>query len=170
MNGVSQWLDGSTVYGSDPCHAARLRRPGPSSHLLVMSDNKPRKELLPMTDDNPECGSPDGQCFMAGDERVNEHPGLTMIHTLLAREHNRIATQLREINPQWEEEKVFQETRRIVGALIQHITFSEFLPRVLGPDLMTDYSLNLLQDGYFTDYSPNCSKLMLNEFSGAAFR
>ena len=110
------------------------------------------------------------QCFLAGDDRVNEHPGLTMIHTILAREHNRIATQLREINPQWEEEKVFQETRRIVGALIQHITFSEFLPRVLGPDLMTDYSLNLLPGGYFTDYSPNCSKLMLNEFSGAAFR
>ena len=54
MNGVSQWLDGSTVYGSDPCHAARLRRPGPSSHLLVMSDNKPRKELLPMTGKAPD--------------------------------------------------------------------------------------------------------------------
>ena len=101
---------------------------------------------------------------------MNEQPGLTMMHTLMVREHNDVATNLAMINPHWDKERVFQETRRIVGALIQHITFSEFLPRVLGPDLMTDYSLHLLQDGYFTDYSPNCSKLMLNEFSGAAFR
>ena len=54
LNGVSQWLDGSNVYGSDPCHAAKLRRPAPSSHLLIMSDNKPRKELLPMTGKAPD--------------------------------------------------------------------------------------------------------------------
>ena len=61
LNAVSHWLDGSMVYGSDPCLAARLRRAPPHSHLLRMSDNKPRKELLPLTGDNPECGAADRQ-------------------------------------------------------------------------------------------------------------
>ena len=29
LNGVSHWLDGSMVYGSDPCTAATLRSPAP---------------------------------------------------------------------------------------------------------------------------------------------
>lgn len=110
------------------------------------------------------------QCFLAGDDRVNEHPGLTMIHTILAREHNRVAAKLREINSEWSEERVYQESRRIVGALIQHITFAEFLPRVLGPEVMKENSLDLLQSGYFTGYRQDCDHVMLNEFSGAAFR
>ena len=80
-----------------------------------MTANSPRKDLLPLTGDNPECGAADKRCFMAGDERVNEHPGLSMIHTMMAREHNRIAAQLRIINNHWDQEKVFQETRRILG-------------------------------------------------------
>ena len=173
LNAVSHWLDGSMVYGSDPCTAAKLRSPAPLSHLLAMTDNSPRKDLLPLTRDNPECGAADRKCFMAGDERVNEHPGLSMIHTMVAREHNRIAQQLRTINTHWDQEKVFQETRRIVVAVIQHITYSEFLPRVLGLDLMAKYSLSLLETGGHTDpshYDQQCEAVILNEFAGAAFR
>ena len=173
LNAVSHWLDGSMVYGSDPCTAAKLRSPAPLSHLLAMTDNSPRKDLLPLTRDNPECGAEDRKCFMAGDERVNEHPGLSMIHTMVAREHNRIAQQLRTINTHWDQEKVFQETRRIVVAVIQHITYSEFLPRVLGSDLMAKYSLSLLETGGHTDpshYDQQCEAVILNEFAGAAFR
>ena len=49
LNAVSHWLDGSMVYGSDPCLARRLRLPPPLSHLLDMLDNEDRKKLLPMT-------------------------------------------------------------------------------------------------------------------------
>ena len=109
---------------------------------------------------------------MAGDERVNEHPGLSMIHTMMAREHNRIAAQLKTINNHWDQEKVFQETRRIVVAEIQHITYSEFLPRVLGRDMMTKYSLSLLETGHTapSHYDQQCTAVILNEFAGAAFR
>ena len=63
---------------------------------------------------------------------MNEQPQLTVIHTIWMREHNRIAKILRELNPTWSLETVFQEARRIVIAELQHITYKEFLPTLLG--------------------------------------
>lgn len=63
---------------------------------------------------------------------MNEQVELALIHTIWLREHNRIADVLAQMHPNWSDEAVFQETRRIVIAEIQHITYNEFLPIILG--------------------------------------
>ena len=59
------------------------------------------------------------------------------IHTLWVREHNRIARKLKDINPCWKGEQIYQETRKIVGAMIQRITYNEFLAEILDEDTVS---------------------------------
>lgn len=99
--------------------------------------------------------------FFSGEIRVNEQLVLTCIHTIMAREHNRVAKELSQINPHWNDEMLyqvsvinkyirrerliailwFQEAKRIVVAEIQHITFNEFLPILLGKEMMDKHDL-----------------------------
>ena len=43
-----------------------------------------------------------------GDPRVNEQLVLSVTHTLIMREHNRIAEELYAINPHWDDETIYQ--------------------------------------------------------------
>jgi hypothetical protein len=164
LNQITSFLDASMVYGSDACVASQLRE-GQSALLRTAG-----RALLPTTEGNFECRAPDGVCFLAGDGRVNEQPGLTGFHTVLLREHNSIAEELARINPGWAAERVFQEARRLVAALVQHVTFGEFLPRVLGLRTGKGFGLDLLPFGYYKAYDADCSASLFNEFATAAFR
>ena len=63
---------------------------------------------------------------------MNEQIGLTALHTVWMREHNRIANTLAELNKHWDDTRIYEETRRIVIAQVQHITYNEFVPLLLG--------------------------------------
>jgi len=86
---------------------------------------------------------------VVGDSRVNEQSVLAVLHTLWVREHNRIESILHRVNPHWLGQQLYQETRRIVSALVQHITYAEFLPAVLGTEVVDKYDLRLVDQGYY---------------------
>ena len=75
-----------------------------------------------------------------------------------------------KINPHWGDERLYQEGRRIMGAVFQHITYNEFLPRIIGLNAMNLYDLRVRTEGYSNDYDPTCNPSMFNEFATAAFR
>ena len=170
VNQVTSHLDASLVYGSEPCLARQLRRPAPGHTHLLRTSHPGRRggALLPLAGGVADCRAVGGLCFLAGDERwggaglvlaeltlvfrVNEQPGLVVGHTLLLRLHNQLAAQLQLLNPSWGGERVYQEARRLVAALLQHVTFAEFLPRVLGISTTRTWGLSLLDRGYYEEY------------------
>ena len=79
---------------------------------------------------------------------MNENVGLSTIHLIMVRLHNQIEGQLNRLNPHWDGERLYQETRKIVGALWQHIVYNEYLPLILGPNLIRRYRLDLTRVGY----------------------
>ncbi|KAG8175633.1 hypothetical protein JTE90_001062 [Oedothorax gibbosus] len=165
MDQVTAYIDSSNMYGSDACEARMLRSPF-GGRLNSTKHPFGGKDLLPQDTTNVECRVPSGVCFESGDIRASEQPALTSMHTLWMREHNRMADILHGINPHWDEETLYQQVRRIVSAMMQHITYSEFLPRVLGEKMLKD--LDLVSTRF--RYDPACSATVYNEFAAAAYR
>ncbi|EYC04813.1 hypothetical protein Y032_0085g1807 [Ancylostoma ceylanicum] len=171
MNIITSYLDGSAVYGSTEIQSLELRDLF-GDHGLLRFDivSTGQKPYLPFErDSDMDCKRNFSQenpirCFLAGDLRANEQLGLTAMHTLFLREHNRIAAKLLEINVNWDGETIYQEARKIVGAIIQHITYSEWLPTVLGK---TGYNEMI---GDYGGYNPHVNPSISNAFATAAFR
>jgi len=65
---------------------------------------------------------------------------------------------------------LFQEARHINAALIQHITFNEYLPMVLGKRNLHRHGLVLYDDGYFDGYDPTVNPGAGQGFTTAAYR
>ena len=108
--------------------------------------------------------------YFLGDERVNEQIGLTSMHTMFVHEHNEIAHGLSTVNPHWNDERIYKETRRIVAAQHQHITYGQFLPAILGPAVFYKYGLSPKLYGFFDGYDSTADATIFNEFAAAAYR
>ncbi len=109
MNQITHWLDGSNIYGNEADTTQAIR--SFSQGLLRVDFAPDGGELLPENlNSKMKCGKSNSKCFKAGDARVNEQPGLCVMHTLFMREHNRVARELVRINSHWSgnDEKIFQ--------------------------------------------------------------
>ncbi|KAK7466015.1 hypothetical protein BaRGS_00037452 [Batillaria attramentaria] len=160
INTLTSFLDGSAVYGNTQEAFDELK--GKDGKMLVTEDN-----MLPESKSSTCKKEKVGDyCLAAGDHRVNVFVGLGGLHTLFVREHNRLATKLKTINPGWDADKIFEETRRIVSAEFQHITYADWLPLVLDTDTLTKYRLG--QNDY--NYDPDINPTITNVFSTASFR
>jgi peroxidase len=148
INQITSYIDASNIYGSSADEAENLRDLSTQAGYLrtgyVMPSGKP---LLPANNGEPvDCQMDPNKahipCFQAGDHRANEQLGLLAMHTVWMREHNRIAEGIRRYNPHWDGDMLYHETRKIVGAQLQHITYKHWLPKILGPkgmDIIGEY-------------------------------
>lgn len=183
MNDITHWLDASNIYGSTKQEAQQLRDTIDPSKLLVhkkgnllpkCSDSRERSkvetcigcDLVSLTNDKVV---PD-TCYFSGDSRTNEQPGLTVMHTVWLREHNRISTQLARINRGWNRDRLFHEAKRIVTAEYQHMVYKEWLPIILGRETMQRLGIEPVRKGYSSNYNPDLDPRITNEFASAAFR
>ena len=108
--------------------------------------------------------------YISGDLRCNEQPQLTVMHTLWLREHNRIASQLKLLNSFWDDERLYQESKRLVTAQLQHITYNEWLPIILGMSYVDDFNLKPTDFGHSQQYDDTVNPSITNAFATAAFR
>ncbi|MGO7964707.1 peroxidase family protein [Rhizobium ruizarguesonis] len=112
-NITTPWWDGSEVYGNTAEKALYLRDGG---RLKLTEDLYLPTELNGMN--------------VTG---FNESwwLGLSMMHTLFAREHNVLAAALMREYPDWEPDRIYHTARLIVSALIAKIHTTEWTPAIL---------------------------------------
>ena len=165
VNTLSSFIDASNVYGVDSARLAWLRL-GPvdsSGAPLMLTDDGYLPRVTARGDPTTApamdlmgalVGMPN-RAVVAGDVRANENIALTALHTLFAREHNRIVAAL----PSYlTAEERFQIARRVVGAEIQYITYTQFLP-ALGIQLEP-----------YRGYQPSVNPALSNEFAVVGYR
>ena len=165
VNTLSSFIDASNVYGVDSARLAWLRL-GPvdsSGAPLMLTDDGYLPRVTARGDPTTApamdlmgalVGMP-SRAVVAGDVRANENIALTALHTLFAREHNRIVAAL----PSYlTAEERFQIARRVVGAEIQYITYTQFLP-ALGIQLEP-----------YRGYQPSVNPALSNEFAVVGYR
>lgn len=174
LNQATAFIDGSVVYGATEEKVKSLRTfENGRLRMFVTIDDR---TLLPANKDpkdgcNEEEENSKGRyCFASGDARSNENLHLTSMHLLLARHHNFLSSGLKDMNPHWGDERLFQEARRILGAQMQHITYNEFLSVIIGRTASEDFGILSTPNGKNDTYDESVNPSVANEFAAAAFR
>nr|XP_022327763.1 peroxidase-like protein [Crassostrea virginica] len=176
QNQRSSFIDGTMIYGFNRAKEDSLRS-GQWGYMKVSEDYSNTPGMMPKSREDTcnikmeDRQAPETQhCFDAGDHRHTENPLLTVIHTAFLRRHNLIATQLRERFGILDDELLFQETKRIVIAELQHITYKEFLPVVLNKELLRLFNLRINKPAHDDVYNSSSDPRTINAFAAAVFR
>lgn len=206
-NQATSFLDASFLYGSSAQRNGRLRSFRDGKLLADRENglNSQARQLPPNLEMLGVASSKSGRrggnarggwgqcvngvlstCFGAGTGQVNFLPSLAALDTLFLRQHNSVAAQLLALNKAWSDEQLFQETRRIVIAQLQHITFNEWLPLLIGREEWHRAGLHPMQpkrnketttqqqhaddeeEQEEDDYSLGMDPTTLNEYASAA--
>ncbi|MFJ8213399.1 peroxidase family protein [Streptomyces sp. NPDC096033] len=117
-NTVTHWWDGSQIYGSDEARCRSLRT-GEQGRLILEDGRLPR---------DPRPGM---ECLDATGMNSDYWSGLSLLHTLFAKEHNAICDLIRSHHPTWDDERLFHTARLVNTALMAKIHTVEWTPGIL---------------------------------------
>ena len=164
VNDLTSYIDGSMIYGSNIEQEDAVRQ-FEDGLLRVGYPVAPETgDTLPVDTEGLVACPARNDCFLCGDVRCNEQVSLSVMHTIWLREHNRLAKGLKEINPHWSDERLYQEARKIVGAEIQKIVYFDYLPKVMGPAIFDTLI------GPYEGYDRTVDASVPNSFATAAYR
>jgi hypothetical protein len=122
INENTHWWDGSQVYGSSPASQASLRA-GRDGKVLVSPSG--RLGVDPVT----------GLEITGFTE--NGWVGLSLLHGLFALEHNAVCDQLKKHNAKWDDERLFQQARLVIAALLAKIHTVEWSTAILPNEIIS---------------------------------
>uniref|UniRef100_A0A7G3ASP0 Putative oxidase/peroxidase n=1 Tax=Lutzomyia longipalpis TaxID=7200 RepID=A0A7G3ASP0_LUTLO len=130
LNQATNYLDLSQLYGisDDETRNLRTYRGG---KLKVSSDGA---NTIPIQEHSSLCLQPNETCYVSGDPRANANPYMVLQYSIFTRSHNNIARQLHELNPSWNDDRLYKLSRKLNIAIYQKIIFEEWAPEVLGVD------------------------------------
>jgi prostaglandin-endoperoxide synthase 2 len=98
--------------------------------------------------------------FAAGSDTTNSQVGFTLLNTLFLREHNRVADELADAYPAWDDERLFQTARNIMIVLLIKIVIEEYINHI------TPYHFKLAADpAPFKNEPWNRPNWMASEFN-----
>lgn len=170
VNFVTGYMDCSQIYGSDEIRADALRE---KVGGFLKADVQYGKEFLPKSFVDPKSGlffiGTVNNSVIAGDNRATEALPISIMQTLMLREHNRLAKLVasrfgvsqQQLSNSRADEWIYQTARTINCAQIQHITYKEYLPRILGKFAPKPKDLC---------YDEEVKTTVTTEFATAAFR
>lgn len=159
LNLLTHFIDLTQTYGPNVGRAKELR--AFQGGQMKTSQGVNSRPNLPQAQDGA-CRDTDDRvkCFASGEGRVNENLALTSMHTLFMREHNRIAAELQSVNPNWDDERLFNEARKILIGIYQHIVYNEWVPTIVGWNTAALFDLIPLSGKkYYSGYNPNVRTL-----------
>ncbi|XP_040583673.1 chorion peroxidase [Lepeophtheirus salmonis] len=151
LNRITSFIDGSQIYGTTFHVSSSLRKM--ENGLLHI----PLEEV---------------QSFHTQMER-EQGMSVELFITLFKLEHNRLASQIKDAYKDYgvilgrkEDETIYQESRRIIIGVLQHIIYDKFLPVILGSDLFNRFELTTIKNTY---YDRNLNPSIFNGFLTAFF-
>ena len=146
-NENSHWWDGSQVYGETAAKQANIRT-GQDGKVKVSDDG--RLPVDPITG-LEHTGFTD-----------NGWVGLSLLHLLFAREHNAVCDMFKKKYSSWSDEKLFQQARLVVSALLAKIHTVDWSCAIL-PNPVTTAGLRVNWRGLLGDTQKVFGNLQSND-------
>ncbi|XP_024892800.1 dual oxidase 2-like [Temnothorax curvispinosus] len=177
LNEITPFLDGGLIYGTSKAWSDVLRT---STGGILQEDGQLASSDFPLYPDYntvrlPMANPPPPihhhqyvsrhytesvtRYFKLGNPRGNENPFLLTFGIIWFRWHNFVASHIKRLNPKWSSDKVYNEARKWVIAVQQHIVVNEWLPSWLDDRLPA-----------YEGYNPNIDPQIDQFFQSAAFR